>query len=424
MSETAEEEGQPEHNPKKNKKQARVKPQQSKRKEAKIRKGEAGDSAESLNDEADEEPSIIEEDLALEVSEADQLQAESLVITPQEQAVLQELEVISCELVKATSIEDIKMLRNRLAMIRCMLQRIRYAFEGQNKYAELELRSARKLGEFLKTNVRPGRPGKRYSRSTNSLPKGVSRNLSSDCQCLASVNQQDFEQFITKSKEKRVLITRKGALRVFGKHGHADHQDSATHNPRRKKAEVTVEPAASQEENPNGVILPAPDVRPAEEPQAKPEETDELTEPHADMATEDHQAVWKVIADAMDVSFAVEVEPSLVGAPEGMPFDVLLKHKLVGNVVVWALERVQECLLLLNERRHKCQLKQAIAVFHATTGEPWFHLLDQHGWTCCFVRGISAKPLIVAYQGEQHRAIGLALERLGTVMRGIEAEPV
>jgi hypothetical protein len=114
----------------------------------------------------------------------------------------------------------------------------------------------------------------------------------------------------------------------------------------------------------------------------------------------------------MNVGVSVGVSKALVHSEEEHTPENEVLRKPRGNVVVRADERVDEWLINLQEPRQRCHVSQVIVVFHATTREPWFHLLDAPGWTCDtrrFVLGPGQQPTAVEYLSEQHRGIGLAM---------------
>lgn len=104
-------------------------------------------------------------------------------IPSRDAAQLQMLEQLSAALAQATDIESVKRLGDQAAVAREMFRRMGIARDGQNRFAELELRSARRIGELLQKEVQRGRPTKRYSRSTVSEPRklGRSRGRRSGC---------------------------------------------------------------------------------------------------------------------------------------------------------------------------------------------------------------------------------------------------
>jgi len=289
-----------------------------------------------------------------------------------QQAIHQALEAAN----DLTSLQD---LHAGLAALEKAAKDYDVAFEQLLAIAANRLRVERKIGQFLHQTLHRGRTRKAShdasiagQTSSERLPKWFNWSKSSRYQRVAGVPPELFEEYLTDASANRKLPTRQGLLRAHG--------DQTT---------------AKRSRNVKIQVVPK----------------------------ENLDRVWSVISATMEVSVAVGVEAKLVNATDNLPYADVKLSQLRGNVVVRADDRIEDLLMTLHAAKTRRHVSQVVVVIHATTRESWFRLLDQQGWTCCFVSGGTlAGATIVAYLGEQCASIGSALAALGAVMRGIQAQ--
>lgn len=294
----------------------------------------------------------------------------ALPTLPSDAVLRRVLDNLERQIALATDARHIKFLSDQLATAKEWARRMDMAFDGQNRFAELELRSARRLGEVLRATVKSGRPRKRSTGTTVSghadhgLPAGVTRDRSSKCQRIAAIDADKFEQFIAESKAKRILISERRALRVVG--------DSP-----RRRSKTRRRPTIVEHDEP----------APAE------------------------------VIDAVARFLAVDV---LVGEPTGLlPAAKVIAPALAqpshlrGDVFVATCPDPAAWLEELANLRLRGPVAQVILALRASTGAAWFKLVERHGWSCCFP---SQTELLVAYHGPRHHGFWTTFQALGAVL--------
>jgi len=297
----------------------------------------------------------------------------------------QELNGLELALAVATDLTQVKHLNDRAAVVKDMLRRMGVAFDTQNRFAEIEMRCERKLGEMLPDIVHDGRPRKRSHAATvseeagaHTLPKWINKSKSSRCQRLATIPASTFEQFFVDAKARRRRITRAWLLRTC----------LGPTTPRSRKRNV--------QNHADAAALAA-------------RGSSAWTE------NEDLDAVWDAVQATMDVSIVVGVRADLVEAGIELSAADGLVTELAGNIVVLAEDNVDAWLSKLTEAVRERSVKHAIVVFRMAARERWFRQIDEHGWSCCLMEGTT----VVAFLGDHYRAFGLAFRKLGAVVRGL-----
>ena len=112
---------------------------------------------------------------------------------------------------KASSIQELKGLRDKAEAIRIYSRQRDECLSIQNAAAEIKLRAERRMGELLAKNVRRGGA---KSRPVTLAELGVSKMESSRWQAEAKVPEKKFEQFVAERKERGEEVTQAGLLRV------------------------------------------------------------------------------------------------------------------------------------------------------------------------------------------------------------------
>jgi hypothetical protein len=131
--------------------------------------------------------------------------------------------------------------------------------------------------------------------------------------------------------------------------------------------------------------------------------------------------VWDAVQNAVKIDLTVGVDPTCIKAAHRLNPGSVTRKQLSGNVLVKADDRIDEWLNVLHEAKRAGAVVRAILLFAAPTGEPWFKLIDEQGWTCCFLRGGHRDAAIVAWLCDNPRPLALALSRLGAVLHGSQA---
>jgi hypothetical protein len=137
---------------------------------------------------------------------------------------LEHLDQAKRALLAATSIDDVRDIRDKAAAIERYMRQRDDSREAQNAAAELKLRAERRLGELLaKTEERAkkGRPGTKMLHDatfSGAPPKlaelGIERTQSHRWQKLACVPEEQFENFISETKNAGGEITTAAAMRM------------------------------------------------------------------------------------------------------------------------------------------------------------------------------------------------------------------
>jgi hypothetical protein len=249
--------------------------------------------------------------------------------------------------------------------------------------AEFRLRLARQIGIHLLEHVHRGGHGsnagnKRSMRggSSSRLPDGITRNQSRWYRKLAAIRDDQVETYLETRRAKGKPPSEGGLLKFAGVERSRSNRPSVTRGrPRFQRLD-------------EAIWLP----------------------------------VWEAVWPIMKVDLAVGVDPELVKATQGLDVADLRPKHLKGNVLVKASEDVEEWLNRLYDAKQAGQVRWALMAFSATTGEPWFRLLDQRGWTCCFLRSATERAAIVAYLCDQPHRLAARLNRVGAVLCGCKAQ--
>lgn len=113
---------------------------------------------------------------------------------------------------RATSVAEVKTIRDQAEAIRVFLRQQQASLAAQNRAAELKLYAERRLGESLRRTVRKGGPPK--SQREASLPEGISRAQSHRLQLVASVPESRFEAHVTDVKARGDELTSSGVRKL------------------------------------------------------------------------------------------------------------------------------------------------------------------------------------------------------------------
>lgn len=120
---------------------------------------------------------------------------------------------------QARSIDELKHIRDKAEAIRQYAKARGESLAIQNDAAEIKLRAERRAGDLLRDRdvARPG--GDRKSKSRDVTLKlenvGVTRSESHRWQREADVSEEDFERFVSETKDAGAEVTTAGLLRVY-----------------------------------------------------------------------------------------------------------------------------------------------------------------------------------------------------------------
>ncbi len=116
----------------------------------------------------------------------------------------------------ATTVSDIKLIRDKAEAVRKYAQNARLGLSVQNKAAELKLRAERKAGKALASMSLHGgdRRSKRHRERLKLADLGISQSQSRRWQMEASVPDTTFRRFVEAANKESVEITASGLLRI------------------------------------------------------------------------------------------------------------------------------------------------------------------------------------------------------------------
>lgn len=119
-------------------------------------------------------------------------------------------------LAQATSVPDVKQIRDQASAIEHYLKRQKYTGAAIADASELKLRAERRLGELLATTVKRGkRPAFILTtREDKKLPAGISWNQSSRWQMVATVPEPKFEEHVAAIRRKLAPLTTSGVVKI------------------------------------------------------------------------------------------------------------------------------------------------------------------------------------------------------------------
>jgi hypothetical protein len=135
---------------------------------------------------------------------------------PRELAVLDQATRL---LAAATSLDEIKAIRDKAEAARTYVKAAQLGLELQNRASELKIRAERKAGRFLRDlKLRGGDRRPSSNRATLKLEDfGISWEQSCRWQKLASISERNFESYIRTVKDHNRELTSAGLLRLAGK---------------------------------------------------------------------------------------------------------------------------------------------------------------------------------------------------------------
>lgn len=134
-----------------------------------------------------------------------------------ESQALIKIDIARRALAEATTVREVKDIRDKAEAVRIYLKQKEGCLEAQNNAADLKLRAERKIGWLLEPD-REKRGGDQKSKlhdvTLKSLPDGISRIQSHRYQRIASVPEPVFEKHVATVKERGDELTTVGVLRV------------------------------------------------------------------------------------------------------------------------------------------------------------------------------------------------------------------
>ena len=125
-------------------------------------------------------------------------------------------------LMDARTVPEAKDIRDTAQAIQSYLKQQNATLDIQNHAAELKLRAERKLGSLLNEDVHAGNPQLSHDATIGRLPDGINRNQSSRWQREASLPDDEFDAWVTRTKEAGEELTSAGLLREAQKCARAD----------------------------------------------------------------------------------------------------------------------------------------------------------------------------------------------------------
>lgn len=148
----------------------------------------------------------------------------------------------------ASSVDEIKDIRDKAEAMRAYAKQAGESLEMQNQCAEIKLRAERKAGEMLgemdRRRPADGRPEKVLHDATLIEPPtlgdlGITRSQSSRWQQVASIPEPEFEKYVHRAVDARRELTTAGALKLAKK---------------AKAAQVVAPPSTTPEANDTDII--------------------------------------------------------------------------------------------------------------------------------------------------------------------------
>jgi N6-adenosine-specific RNA methylase IME4 len=152
------------------------------------------------------------------------------------------------ELALASSIDEVKILRDKAEALRQYIRQQGASLEMQNQCAEIKLRAERKVGEMLSnpdTGVKPGNPQLSHDVIIE-RPKlneiGINAKQSSRWQLEATVPEPILEQHIAEVKAKGEELTSIGVQRLAARLQRKEYIDQTLAMPTSKYRTIVVDP--------------------------------------------------------------------------------------------------------------------------------------------------------------------------------------
>lgn len=136
--------------------------------------------------------------------------------------VLVKFEAARHALAEARSIDEVKQVRDQAEALRLYVKQQDMGLEMQNDIAIIKLRAERRAGELLREMERNVGGNPNMLQDVTGLPPtlsdlGISRFQSSRWQKEAGVPEEDFEQYVAKTKAKKEEITSTGLQKLADK---------------------------------------------------------------------------------------------------------------------------------------------------------------------------------------------------------------
>lgn len=130
------------------------------------------------------------------------------------------LERVRQQLVAATSVDEVKDIRDKAEAIRLYYKKAGLGLDSMNAAAEVKLRAERRCGELLGETVQHGgdRKSKYHEGSLKLDALGISHNQSSRWQRLAAVPEDEFEQHVLDFKSDGKELTTASVMRLGKQH--------------------------------------------------------------------------------------------------------------------------------------------------------------------------------------------------------------
>lgn len=129
------------------------------------------------------------------------------------------LDEVSRMLAAATSLDEIRIIRDKAEAARTYVKAAKLGLDLQNRAAEVKLRAERKAGSLLRSlKLRGGdRKSKKHRASLNLQDLGISRDQSKRWQHIASVSDAAFSKYLKDTIDQGREITSAGLLRIAEK---------------------------------------------------------------------------------------------------------------------------------------------------------------------------------------------------------------
>lgn len=275
---------------------------------------------------------------------------------------------------ETTDVETLRCLHEQAAVWEEAGARLKLAQEEVVRIAEFRIRIERKMGEQLAQTVHRGGHGSN-SRSASSksggssapLPSGINWSASWRYRRLATIREDRFEEYLALARAQLRVPSARGVV-VFAAEARTENAPREARKPRSVKATVPL--------------------------------SKNLTD-----------AVQRLLT----VDVCVGGRSRLMVAARTVGADLIHVKQLEGAVFVAECPDPRAWLAALAAARTRGRVAEAVVVLPAATAEPWFKLLDEGGWSCCFVRGSTT---VVAYHGKRTHGFRLAFSELGAVLHG------
>lgn len=132
----------------------------------------------------------------------------NISILPKELRLLEQTRQLLAE---ASSIDEIKEIRDKAEALRMYCQQANESLDLQNAYAELKARAERKAGRLLTSTKKKAN---RHSSDCSLQELGIEATQSHRWQRIASIPDADFERHISETKEQAKELTTASLLRL------------------------------------------------------------------------------------------------------------------------------------------------------------------------------------------------------------------